>query len=107
MMTVLFPNVFTHHKPEKTKDAWAEEVNKRVVVSDKEHNFARKVDDALASQGYESKKMWPQCTIALSIVMLILTCLVCFYKPDFLNMTVCVVAIYILDRETSDSAPCK
>lgn len=76
------------------------DLEETVKVREEENQLSRKIDDALAMQGYRSKDMWPQCTIALTLILLILTCLVCFYKADFVNLTVCVIAIYILDKAT-------
>ena len=34
----------------------------------------------------------------MTAIMLMLALMVCFYKADFLNLTVCCVAIYILNN---------
>jgi uncharacterized membrane protein len=85
------------------KNILSNKLEQTVKIGEKEQNFSRKIDDAFAEQGYKTKDMWPQCTIALTMILLIMTCLVCFYKPDFVNLTVCIVAIYILDRSTASS----
>jgi hypothetical protein len=83
------------------------DLEEKAKITEKETEFSRKIDDALAEQGYRTKDMWPKCTIGLTLVLLILTCFVCFYKPDFLNLSVCVLAIYILEKSTQDDMQSK
>lgn len=90
--------------PEKKKIFKNLNLEERVKVNEQEATLSRRIDDALAEQGYRTKDMWPQCTIALTLILLVLTCLVCFYKPDFVNLTVCVIAIYILENSTQEDS---
>lgn len=79
------------------------DLEEAVKIKEVENDFSRRIDDALIEQGYQSKEMWAQCTIALTLILLIMTCLVCYYKPDFVNLTVCVIAIHILVQSTRDN----
>lgn len=90
--------------PEKKKIFKNLNLEERVKVNEQEASLSRRIDDALAEQGYRTKDMWPQCTIALTLILLVLTCLVCYYKPDFVNLTVCVIAIYILENSTQEDS---
>lgn len=47
---------------------------------------------------------WARATFILTILFTIVTCLVHFYKADFVNLTVCTVAIYLLTN-AKDAQP--
>ena len=64
-------------------------------VTEEEHRFSRKVDTWVERKGYRPIK-WAKCTFWMTILFLIITLFVHFYKPDFVNLTVCAVAIYLL-----------
>lgn len=59
--------------------------------------MSKKVETYLSKRGVNPIK-WARATFVLTIIFTIITCLACFYKPDFLNLTVCTVAIYILSN---------
>jgi len=68
-----------------------------------ESNMAKKVEAYIQKTGVKQVK-WARATFALTIIFTILTCLVHFYKADFVNLTVCSIAIYILSN-AKDAQP--
>ena len=59
--------------------------------------MSKKVETYLNQRGVKSVK-WARATFILTIIFTIITCLVTFYKADFLNLTVATGAIYILSN---------
>mmetsp|Transcript_25454 Transcript_25454/g.19202 ORF Transcript_25454/g.19202 Transcript_25454/m.19202 type:complete len:86 (-) Transcript_25454:319-576(-) len=45
--------------------------------------------------GYE-KVPWFRFTLILTYIYTLITILVLFYRPDFYNLSICVIALYIL-----------
>lgn len=59
--------------------------------------MSRQVEQYLQQRGVKQIK-WARATFILTVIFSIVTCLVNFYKADFLNLTICTVAIYILSN---------
>ena len=64
-------------------------------VTTEEVHYSRTVDKYIERQGYHQIQ-WAKCTFWMTIIFLIITMLVHFYKADFVNITICCVAIYLL-----------
>jgi len=58
------------------------------VFDEISNNLARKM-------GYDSIP-WFRFTIILTYIYTALTCLVLFYRPDFYNLSICTISLYIL-----------
>ena len=62
------------------------------VPTAEEIEMSKKVETYLQNRGVKQVK-WARATFVLTIVFTIVTCLVHFYKADFVNLTICAVAI--------------
>ena len=51
----------------------------------------------MESKGFKQFK-WARATFVMTILFTIVTLLVHFHKADFVNLTVCTLAIYLLDN---------
>ena len=68
-----------------------------------ETKMAKKVEAYMQKTGIKQVK-WARATFVLTIIFTIMTCLVHFYKADFVNLTVCTIVIYILSN-AKDAQP--
>ena len=57
----------------------------------------------MSQKGLKNMK-WARATFIMTILFTIITCLIHFYKADFVNLTVCTIAIYILTN-AKDAKP--
>ncbi len=57
--------------------------------------MAKDVEQYMRKNGYPNVK-WARATFILTLIFTVVTCMVHFYKADFVNLTVCTVAIYML-----------
>ena len=64
-------------------------------MTEEEQEYSRQVDRWIERQGYRQIK-WAKCTFWMTILFLLITLLVHFYKADFVNLTACTTAIYLL-----------
>ena len=67
------------------------------TVSEQEMEMHKKVNARLAKAGFRDVK-WARITFMLTVLYTIMTCLVHFYKADFVNITCCAIAIYLLSN---------
>ena len=67
------------------------------TVSEEEKKMAKDVEQFMQQKGFKQVK-WARATFVCTVLFTIMTCLVHFYKADFLNLTVCAVAIYLLSN---------
>ena len=65
--------------------------------------MAKEVETYIQKQGWKTPK-WARATFVMTILFTIVTCLVHFYKADFVNLTVCTIAIYLLTN-AKDARP--
>jgi len=66
-----------------------------MFVRDRELVLSRKVDMAVEKYGIK-KHTFAKFAFYLTALVTFFTCLSCFYKADFINLTVCAVAIHVL-----------
>jgi len=66
-----------------------------LFVRDSEQALSRKVDAVAEKYGIK-KSSFAKAALYLTFIVTIITCLTCFYKADFINLTVCTVAIHVL-----------
>ena len=59
--------------------------------------MAKQVEAFIQKKGWNTPK-WARATFIMTILFTIITCLVHFYKADFVNLTVCTIAIYLLNN---------
>jgi len=64
-------------------------------VSEEEKKWSREVEKFISSKGFKQPS-WAKATYIMTILFLIVTLLIHFYKADFVNLTVVTVAIYLL-----------
>lgn len=64
-------------------------------VREAEEVWSRKIDQAIVGQGYRPIK-WARCCFTLTAIYTVLNLLAGLYRADFLNITVCAVAIFLL-----------
>ena len=67
------------------------------VPSEEEKKMAKDVEKYIKQRGMPNVK-WARATFVMTIIFTIITCLVHFYKADFVNLTVCTVAIHMLSN---------
>lgn len=60
-----------------------------------EKKMAKDVEEYMRRQGMANVK-WARATFIMTIIFTIVTLMVHFYKADFVNLTVCTVAIHML-----------
>ena len=72
-------------------------------VSEEEKKYAKDVEIFMQRKGFKQFK-WARATFVMTFIFTIMTCLVHFYKPDFVNLTVCAVAIHLLSN-AKDARP--
>lgn len=72
----------------------ANKLNQIAEIKPQEEALSRDVDRAVTERF--GKVKWARCTYIMTLIFTLLTCLVNFYKADFINITVCTVAIYLL-----------
>ena len=65
--------------------------------------MARDVENFITKKGFKVPK-WSRATFVLTIIFLVITLFIHFYKADFVNLTVCTVAIYLLSN-AKDAQP--
>lgn len=68
-----------------------------------EKDASKKLDVLLGTQNLE-KKVWATWTFYSTIAFTLMECLVLFHETDFVNLTVCMLAVYILMHSTSKKA---
>jgi hypothetical protein len=62
-----------------------------------EQNLARKFDTVTQRAGIKTtSSSCARFTFVMTAIYTLITCLVSFYKADFINLTVCIMAIYLL-----------
>lgn len=54
------------------------------------------VSNNIAKQLGYKEVPWFRCTIILTYLYTVLTILVLFYRPDFYNLSICAIALFIL-----------
>ena len=59
--------------------------------------MARDVEEFLLKNGFKVPR-WARATFIMTFLFLIVTLLIHFYKADFVNLTVCTVAIHLLQN---------
>ena len=67
------------------------------TVSEDEKKYAKDVEAYLLKNGVRSFP-WARATFIMTVLFTIVTCLVHFYKADFVNLTVCTIAIHLLSN---------
>ena len=67
------------------------------TVSEEEKQRAKDLELYLQSKGIRNFP-WARATFIMTILFTIVTCLVHFYKADFVNLTVCTIAIHLLSN---------
>lgn len=72
-------------------------------VSEDERKMSKKVEEFMRKKGYKSVS-WARGTYVMTILFTIVTILVHFYKADFVNLTVCTIAIHLLTN-AQDAQP--
>mmetsp|Transcript_28229 Transcript_28229/g.37655 ORF Transcript_28229/g.37655 Transcript_28229/m.37655 type:complete len:196 (+) Transcript_28229:1106-1693(+) len=65
--------------------------------TEEEHKLAKDVEEFIKKKGFKVPK-WARATFIMTFIFLIVTLLIHFYKADFVNLTVCTVAIYLLSN---------
>ena len=72
-----------------------------VEVSEKEQELSRQVNAYVArATGSGQNPNWALFTYIMTAAFFVVTYLVCFFKADFVNITVCALAIFLL--QTAD-----
>lgn len=75
-----------------------EELARRATIVEKD--FAKKFDTMANNVAYNTMGMteipWFRITIYCAIIDMILVCLTMFMRADFINLTICVVALYMV-----------
>ena len=59
--------------------------------------MARDVETFITSKGFKVPR-WSRATFIMTFIFLLITLFIHFYKADFVNLTVCTVAIYLLSN---------
>ena len=72
-------------------------MNQHLEVHDIEEQWSRKIDNMLAERGYRPIR-WARLCFTVTVIYTVLNLLVGLFRADFLNITVCVVAIYLLSN---------
>jgi len=67
------------------------------TVSQEEKKYAKEVEVYMQKKGLPTLK-WARATFVMTILFTVMTCLVHFYKADFVNLTVCTIAIHLLSN---------
>lgn len=67
------------------------------TVSEEEKKYAKDVEVYMQEKGFRNFP-WARATFVMTILFTIVTCLVHFYKADFVNLTVCTIAIHLLSN---------
>lgn len=57
--------------------------------------FDRAAENVARKFGFASVPWW-KVTIGVLAIYSVCSCLVLFFRPDFINLTVCIVGIYVL-----------
>ena len=69
------------------------------TVSEEEKAYAKEIETIVRQRGGPLKNVrWARATFVMTMLFTIMTCLVSFYKADFVNLTVCAIAIYLLSN---------
>lgn len=71
--------------------------------TEQEQQMARDVETFITQKGFKVPR-WSRATFIMTFIFLIITLLIHFYKADFVNLTVCTVAIYLLSN-AKDAQP--
>lgn len=64
-------------------------------VSEDERKMSKNVEEFMRKKGFKQVS-WARGTYVMTILFTIVTILVHFYKADFVNLTVCTIAIHLL-----------
>jgi len=67
------------------------------TVSEEEKKIAKDVEVYMERRGFKTIR-WARATFIMTILFTVMTCLVHFYKADFVNLTVCTIAIHLLSN---------
>lgn len=73
------------------------------TVTEEEKKVAKDVEAFMQKKGFKQLR-WGRATFVMTILFTIMTCLVHFYKADFVNLTVCTIAIHLLSN-AKDAQP--
>ena len=66
---------------------------------EEEKKYAKEIEAIIREKGGPLKNVrWARATFVMTILFTIMTCLVHFYKADFVNLTVCAIAIHLLSN---------
>ena len=69
------------------------------TVSEEEKKYAKEIEAIIREKGGPLRHVrWARATFVMTILFTIMTCLVHFYKADFVNLTVCTIAIHLLSN---------
>lgn len=90
---VLKKAVFVAREMDSTK--LVKKMEEMVEVHEAEEVFSRRVDQFILEKGMPPIP-WARCTFFLTFLFTLTTCLAHFNKADFVNLTVCSLAIYLL-----------
>ena len=60
-----------------------------------EHQMAKEMEEYMLKNGFLVPR-WARATYIMTFLFLFITLLIHFYKADFVNLTVCTVAIHLL-----------
>ena len=71
--------------------------------TEEETKLAKDVEDFIVKKGFKVPK-WARATFIMTAIFLIITLMIHFYKADFVNLTVCTVAIHLLSN-AKDAQP--
>ena len=71
--------------------------------SPEEVEMSKNIETYIQKKGFRVPK-WSRATFIMTFIFLIVTLLIHFYKADFVNLTVCTVAIYLLSN-AKDAQP--
>ena len=75
----------------------ADMFNRIGTVSEEEKQYAKNVENFMKEKGLAKGPVrWARCTFIFTAIFTVLTCLIHFYKADFVNLTVVTLAIYLL-----------
>ena len=87
---------------ESGQDAFLERFDALIEVSERENQMAKQVDE-FVTRNFRPVK-WAKMTFVMTLIFLVSTMLVHFYKADFVNLTVVTVSIFLLHNADKLSA---
>jgi hypothetical protein len=72
-------------------------LEQHLEVHDVEEQWSRSIENALKNNGYRPIR-WARLCFTATLIYTVLNLLAGLYRADFVNITVCVVAIYLLSN---------